>query len=248
MKIAAMEAMWDTEPAPASLHPDRPAQPGKRAQTDFAIKIPYVLGHHRHPLARHGNALGINHLIAHAENRIRNGIVAYDALQKLQANRKRRRGRALAFDAHWPTWATPCCSSAIRPDIHARPPRPTSSRPRWTRCRTWRRCSGASASWWRCGFYFIALLRRGLPLALARAPARAPGAVPAGGAVGLPLPWVAIERGWFVAEYGRQPWVIEGVLPTFLRRVRPDDVTDRSSACSASSWSIHSPAHHRRRT
>ena len=32
----------------------------------------------------------------------------------------------------------------------------------------------------------------------------------------LPLPWVAAELGWFVAEYGRQPWVIEGVLPTFL--------------------------------
>jgi cytochrome d ubiquinol oxidase subunit I len=32
----------------------------------------------------------------------------------------------------------------------------------------------------------------------------------------LPLPWVAIELGWIVAEYGRQPWAIEGVLPTFL--------------------------------
>jgi cytochrome d ubiquinol oxidase subunit I len=32
----------------------------------------------------------------------------------------------------------------------------------------------------------------------------------------LPLPWVAIELGWIVAEYGRQPWVVEGVLPTFL--------------------------------
>ncbi len=32
----------------------------------------------------------------------------------------------------------------------------------------------------------------------------------------LPLPWVAAELGWIVAEYGRQPWVIEGVLPTFL--------------------------------
>ena len=31
----------------------------------------------------------------------------------------------------------------------------------------------------------------------------------------LPLPWVAIECGWLVAEYGRQPWVIEGVLPTY---------------------------------
>lgn len=31
----------------------------------------------------------------------------------------------------------------------------------------------------------------------------------------LPLPWIAIECGWFVAEYGRQPWAVEGVLPTF---------------------------------
>ena len=32
----------------------------------------------------------------------------------------------------------------------------------------------------------------------------------------LPLPWLAAELGWIVAEYGRQPWVIEGVLPTAL--------------------------------
>ena len=32
----------------------------------------------------------------------------------------------------------------------------------------------------------------------------------------LPLPWIAAELGWIVAEYGRQPWAIEGVLPTFL--------------------------------
>jgi cytochrome d ubiquinol oxidase subunit I len=32
----------------------------------------------------------------------------------------------------------------------------------------------------------------------------------------LPLPWCAAELGWFIAEHGRQPWAIEGVLPTFL--------------------------------
>jgi len=32
----------------------------------------------------------------------------------------------------------------------------------------------------------------------------------------LPLPWIAAELGWVVAEYGRQPWAIDGVLPTFL--------------------------------
>ena len=32
----------------------------------------------------------------------------------------------------------------------------------------------------------------------------------------IPLPWVASELGWFVAEYGRQPWIISGILPTFM--------------------------------
>jgi cytochrome d ubiquinol oxidase subunit I len=32
----------------------------------------------------------------------------------------------------------------------------------------------------------------------------------------IPMPWIAAEMGWFVAEYGRQPWSIFGVLPTHL--------------------------------
>ena len=32
----------------------------------------------------------------------------------------------------------------------------------------------------------------------------------------IPLPWLAAETGWFVAEYGRQPWAIGEVLPTSL--------------------------------
>jgi cytochrome d ubiquinol oxidase subunit I len=32
----------------------------------------------------------------------------------------------------------------------------------------------------------------------------------------LPAPWIACELGWVVAEYGRQPWTIYGVLPTHL--------------------------------
>jgi cytochrome d ubiquinol oxidase subunit I len=32
----------------------------------------------------------------------------------------------------------------------------------------------------------------------------------------LPLPWIAKWPGWFVAEYGRQPWTIGIILPTFI--------------------------------
>ena len=43
---------------------------------------------------------------------------------------------------------------------------------------------------------------------------------------GIPLPWIACELGWFVAEYGRQPWTIHGVLPTHLSTsaLRPDSL------------------------
>ncbi len=39
---------------------------------------------------------------------------------------------------------------------------------------------------------------------------------------GIPLPWIAIESGWFVAEYGRQPWAIGEVLPTAVANSSPD--------------------------
>lgn len=32
----------------------------------------------------------------------------------------------------------------------------------------------------------------------------------------LPLPWIATQTGWWVAEHGRQPWTISEVLPTHL--------------------------------
>jgi len=32
----------------------------------------------------------------------------------------------------------------------------------------------------------------------------------------VPLPWISSELGWFVAEHGRQPWTIDGILPTAL--------------------------------
>jgi cytochrome d ubiquinol oxidase subunit I len=32
----------------------------------------------------------------------------------------------------------------------------------------------------------------------------------------MPLPWLAAELGWTTAEVGRQPWTIDGILPTAL--------------------------------
>ncbi len=52
---------------------------------------------------------------------------------------------------------------------------------------------------------------------------------------GLPLPWIACEAGWFVAEYGRQPWSIAEVLPvhTSVSNLAVSDVVITLVAYSA---------------
>ena len=50
----------------------------------------------------------------------------------------------------------------------------------------------------------------------------------------IPLPWIAAELGWIVAEYGRQPWTISDVLPTHLS-VSSCRRASSSSASAASS-------------
>jgi cytochrome d ubiquinol oxidase subunit I len=66
-----------------------------------------------------------------------------------------------------------------------------------------------------CGFYFIALFAFSFWLASKRQLDRHRWYLKAA-LWSLPLPWIAAELGWIVAEHGRQPWAIEGILPTAL--------------------------------
>ncbi len=65
------------------------------------------------------------------------------------------------------------------------------------------------------GFFFIGLFAWGFWLAAKRSFDAHPRFLRIA-VWSLPLPWLAAELGWVVAEHGRQPWAIEGVLPTFL--------------------------------
>jgi cytochrome d ubiquinol oxidase subunit I len=65
-----------------------------------------------------------------------------------------------------------------------------------------------------CGFWFIVLFAAAFWYSTKRR--FGPNWVQRAALISLPLPWVAIELGWIVAEYGRQPWAIEGILPTGL--------------------------------
>lgn len=211
MKLAAIEAMWDTEPPPASFTAFGWPDVAER-KTHFAVKIPWVMGLIS-TRSLTGTLPGINELVAEGEQRIGKGIVAYGALQKLRADHNDKAALA-AFDANAADLGYALLLKRTMDD----PTRATRDE-----------ISRAAAStipnvpvlFWSfrvmvaCGFWFIALFaysfwlastrdlqhqRRYLRVAL----------------YSLPLPWVATELGWIVAEYGRQPWAIEGVLPTAL--------------------------------
>ena len=90
MKIAAIEAMWETEPAPAAITVvGIPDMAGRK--TDYAIKIPWVLG----LIATRSidTAIpGIDDLVADYAKRIQSGMIAYGgAGQDPQRSRRQRR-------------------------------------------------------------------------------------------------------------------------------------------------------------
>ncbi len=211
MKIAAIEAMWDTEPAPASFTlfglPDL-----ANRRTDYEVKIPWMLG----LIATRSidkTLPGIKALVARAEQRIRSGLVAYDALGKLRALRSNTAERA-RLDATAADLGYALLLKKLRPDIaNATADEITQA--------AWSTVPAVSPLFWSfrimvgLGFYFIALFIVAFVLASRRELERYPSFLVVA-LFSLPLPWIAAELGWIVAEVGRQPWVIEGVLPTFL--------------------------------
>ncbi|MGO4726574.1 MULTISPECIES: cytochrome ubiquinol oxidase subunit I [unclassified Inquilinus] len=211
MKIAAIEAMWDTEPAPASFTLfGLPNQETHR--TDYEIKVPWMLG----LIATRsidGEVPGINELVARAQARIRSGLIAYGGLERLQADRNDADARA-RLAAHAEDLGYAFLLKPIRPDILAATDADVEKA-------AWTAVPQVSPLFWSfrlmvaLGFLFIGLFAIAFVLASRRRLQASPMFLWI--AVGaLPLPWIAAELGWFVAEVGRQPWVIEGVLPTYL--------------------------------
>jgi len=211
MKIAAMESMWHTEPDPAPFVLF--GIPDERHRTTAAeIKVPWMLG----LIATRStdeDVQGIYELVAVARHRIENGIPAYSALQTLRADPKNILARtvleARAGDLGYALLlrryvSDPARATATQIDQAAWDTVPSVGLLFWS----FRLMVGL-------GFFFIALFSYGFYQAMRRrCDARRWFLKLA--LWSLPLPWIAAEVGWFVAEHGRQPWAIEGVLPTFL--------------------------------
>ena len=210
MKLAALEAMWRTEPAPAGLTAvGIPSM--KDHETKYAVHIPYVLGLIAtrtidKPVA------GIFELVATAESRIESGVIAYDALEKVKANPNDPAARGV-FELH-------------RRDLgyglllkrHVADPRQATAEQ--IQQAAWDTVPNVPLMFWSfrvmagIGFAMIALFATAFVLCTLRRHETRWFLRLA--VLALPLPWLAAEFGWVLAEMGRQPWAVEGVLPTFL--------------------------------
>ena len=210
MKLAAIEGMWKTEPAPAGFNlvgiPD-----SAHHAVDDSVKVPWALG----IIATRSfdeQIPGIDDLVANNANRIRDGLIAYNALETLKSKRDDAQARAQLRE-HAANLGYALLLKRYIDD------------PRKADDATIAKAAAGTVPdvgtlFWSFrfmvafGFYFIAFFalwfwdashrnfaRRWL-LRLA--------------VWSFPLPWIAAELGWVVAEYGRQPWAIDGVLPTFL--------------------------------
>ena len=211
MKLAAIEAMWETEPAPAAFTAFGFPDVAERT-THYAIHIPWLMGIiGTRSLDR--VLPGIGELVGDAETRIAGGLKAYAAMQRLRVDRNDATARA-EFEAHKRDLGYALLLKRTLAD-------PATASPDDIRKAAAGTIPNVPVLFWAfrimvgCGLWFIALFAYSFWLSARRELDRRRWYLKAA-LWSLPLPWLAIELGWIVAEYGRQPWAIEGVLPTAL--------------------------------
>ncbi|HYA07257.1 MAG TPA: cytochrome ubiquinol oxidase subunit I [Xanthobacteraceae bacterium] len=210
-KIAAMEALWHTAPAPAPLTVFG-IPSGAQQETRDRIEVPWLLG----LIATRSISTpvpGIFDLVDTAKARIRNGIQVYAAVQRLRANPQDADARKLVENDQGDLGYAMLLKRYVDDPAKATDQEIDEA--------AWNTVPNVPVLFWTfrvmvaLGFYFIALFAVAFYIA-ARRRLDARRMFLRLALWSLPLPWIAAELGWVVAEYGRQPWIIEGVLPTFL--------------------------------
>lgn len=210
-KLAAMEAMWETEPAPASFNVIAlPNEAGMK--NDFAIHIPWVMGLIG-TRSLDKELPGLNQIYAVNRERVKVGV---EAVKLLEALRKNPQDAALreAFDKVKADLGFGlllkkyvASMDDVTPELIDRAARDTLPK--------------VAPLFWTfrimvaLGFAMLALFGLALWYSIKGDFAERRWLL-RWALWSLPLPWISCEMGWFVAEYGRQPWTIYGVLPTHM--------------------------------
>lgn len=210
MKLAAIEAEWNTQPAPAAFN--LIAFPNQTEHNNsFAIQIPDALGlvvtHTMNQVIP-----GINNIEAENVQRIQNGMLAYGALVKLRSGDQSALatfqqyqgdlgyGLLLKKYTDQVTDATPTQIQAAAEDSI-----PTV----WSVFWAFRIMVGLGGLMVLAFIYACIGVLRNKGIWERRWFLRTM-------LYGMPAPWIACIAGWFVTEHGRQPWTIYGLLPTNL--------------------------------
>ncbi|MDR2788018.1 MAG: cytochrome ubiquinol oxidase subunit I [Candidatus Accumulibacter sp.] len=221
-KLAAMEAAWETEPAPASLN--LVAWPNEEKQAnDWAISVPFAGG--IISTRSISQAIpGIREIREKNKERVASGIQAVIALEEMRANPDDPAARE-RFGRHEADLGYGLLVRRYVDDVRQATPdiiekSATDSVPKvaplfWS----FRVMVGLGGLMF---LLFAAAIRVSGRNACRRHPRLMKIFL-----WSLPAPWIASMCGWFLAEYGRQPWTVYGMLPTHL---------SASSLSSASLW------------
>ncbi|OGU20563.1 MAG: cytochrome d terminal oxidase subunit 1 [Hydrogenophilales bacterium RIFOXYD1_FULL_62_11] len=210
-KMAAIEAMWETEPAPAPF--TLFALPNQATQTnDYELQIPYALGLiGTRSLTE--TLPGIKEIKEKNRERIESGIHAVVALEQLRKNRDDALALA-TFEAHKADLGFGLLLKKYTVDVSQATPEIIQQAVDSTIPRV-------APLFWSfrimvaLGFAFLLLFSLALFYSIKGTFIEKKWLL-RWALWFIPMPWVAAELGWVVAEYGRQPWTIYGVLPTHI--------------------------------
>ena len=210
-KLAAMEAMWHTEPAPAPFVAF--ALPNEKTMSnDYEIKIPYVLGLiGTRSLTE--TMPGIAEIKEKNRERIASGVIAVKALEQLRKDKNNAEALAV-FNAHKPDLGFGLLLRKYTEDV-------ASASPEMIQQAVDSTIPRVAPMFWSfrimvaLGFAMLLLFSLAL-LYTIKGTFIEQRWLLRWALWFIPAPWIAAELGWVVAEYGRQPWTIYGVLPTHL--------------------------------
>ena len=210
-KIATMEAIWDTHEAPAPM--TLFALPDEEARTNHAqIDFPWVMGLIG-TRSLSTEIPGINQLEAQARERIENGVKAVTTLEALRKDPKNAELRE-AFTAVKDDLGYGLLLKRYTEDVSAATPEMIAQAAADT-------IPGVAPMFWSfrlmvgCGLAMVLVFVLGAVYSVKNVITEKRTLLKLT-LLALPLPWLACEAGWFVAEYGRQPWTIYNILPTHL--------------------------------
>ncbi len=210
-KMAALEAMWHTEPAPAGLKLIAGINEAQR-KNDWEIEVPYVMGLiGTRSVSK--QIPGIHDIVERNRERIVRGIVAVTALETLRHNRQDTVARKVLEDNKHDLGFGLLLKKYVS-DVRQATPAMIDQAARDTIPRVTPMFWGFRAMV-GLGFAMLALFAMAFWSTLKGACQKHRWLL-RWALIMLPTPWLACELGWFVAEYGRQPWTIYGVLPTHL--------------------------------